>query len=131
MAVTRTRSAVLRRLENIVVAYRLRKTTALPTRYFHRARREKQLITVFPSLTRRFDQKTKDSPCGCLFYYAEVAVTRTRSAVLRRLENIVVAYRLRKSAALPTRYFHRARHEKQLSTVFPSLTRHIRPERPF
>ena len=48
--------AVLRRLGNIVVAYRLRKPAALPSPYFLRARRRKQLSTVSYSLTRRFDQ---------------------------------------------------------------------------
>ena len=45
--------------------------------------------------------------------------------VLRRLENIVVCHRLRKSAALHTRYFLRARRRKQLSTVSYSLTHHF------
>ena len=47
---------VLRRLGNIVVAPRLRKTLPLPTPYFLRSRRRKQLSTVSYSLTRRFDQ---------------------------------------------------------------------------
>ena len=50
---------VLRRLENIVVCHCLRKSAALHTRYFLRARRRKQLSTVSYSLTRRFDQKSR------------------------------------------------------------------------
>ena len=60
---------VLRRLGNIVVAPRLRKTSPLPTPYFLRSRRRKQLSTVSDSLTRRFDQKDKDSPCGCPYLF--------------------------------------------------------------
>jgi hypothetical protein len=53
------RPRVLRRLENIVVCHRLRKSAALHTRYFLRARRRKQLSTVSYSLTRHFDQSKK------------------------------------------------------------------------
>ena len=57
----RTRTKVLRRLENIVAAYRLRKSAALPSPYFLRARRHKQLSTIYASLTCHFDQKTAEN----------------------------------------------------------------------
>ncbi len=52
---------LLRLLENIVVAYRLRKPSALPSPYFLRARPHKQLSTVYASLTCHFDQKTAEN----------------------------------------------------------------------
>ena len=57
---------VLRRLENIVVCHRLRKSSALPIPYFLRAHRRKQLSTVSASLTRRFDQVKSGTPFGCI-----------------------------------------------------------------
>ena len=60
---------VLRRLENIVPAYRLRKPSALPSPYFLRARRRKQLSTVSYSLTRRFDQKILQKRIYFLQYF--------------------------------------------------------------
>ena len=59
---------VLRRLENIVPVYRLRKPSALPSPYFLRARRRKQLSTVSYSLTRRFDQVKEDIPLWYIFF---------------------------------------------------------------
>ena len=61
---------------------------------------------------------TKKTVLDGLFYYAEVAVARTRSAVLRRLENIVVCHRLSKSAALHTRYFLRQFAERHIAATF-------------
>ena len=70
----RTRTKVLRRLENIVVAYRLRKPAALPSPYFLRVRRHKQLSTVYASLTCHLDQKTAENKLfwlvfGCFSIY--------------------------------------------------------------
>ena len=135
----RTRTKVLRRLENIVVAYRLRKPSALPSPYFLRARPHKQLSTVYASLTRHFDQKIRlsvkdslvfilqDSNQGSptarkyslLFggaYAPNDAIYRKRYA----FTEIIMPYNF---------YFLRARRRKQLSTVYASLTRHFDQKR--
>ena len=72
-------------------------------------------------LSRHFDQKIRIVCQGSPFPY----LGGTRTKVLRRLENIVTAYRLRKPAALPSPYFLRALRRKQLLTVYCSLTLHL------
>ena len=67
-----TRSAVLRRLASIVVVRRSFLSPSTPC--FARARRRKQLSTVSYSLTRRFDQKKKDFPCGSPSFLVQVGV---------------------------------------------------------
>ena len=47
---------------------------ASDTPCFARARRHKQLSTVSASLTRRFDQKDKDFPCGSPYFFVQVDV---------------------------------------------------------
>ena len=63
-------AAVLRRLASIVVERR--GLTTPPTPCFARAHHEKQLSTVFPSLTHHFDQKSAENEpfltCFRLFF---------------------------------------------------------------
>ena len=63
----------------------------------------------------------------CLLWQSFFYFRGTRTKVLRRLENIVIAYRLRKSAALPSPYFLRARRQKQLSIVLCLAYPPLRP----
>ena len=71
---------VLRRLENIVVSRVAKATSNTP--YFLRALHEKQLITVFPSLTPEVHQK-KEKPSlvlGFSFFRLRRTGTRSRSS---------------------------------------------------
>ena len=67
---------VLRRLENIVVSRAAK--VASDTPYFLRALREKQLSTVFPSLTLKVHQNESRPPNVVCFYFCPPGTRRKR-----------------------------------------------------
>ena len=94
------RPRVLRRLASILVS---RATlVASDTHCPARARRQKQLSTVFVLLTRHFDQKITDSPCGCLLFFLFGGVVRTRTCY-RASHDGEFAYPTRSSESLLSR----------------------------